>query len=345
MSPSFAIRYELSISAADVGSRVSVRRKLAEGGLGDVLGELTAWADGVLTVRRKDGSSVSVAQIDLVAGKVVPARRVIARRHDLIGDADLEEVAALGWQGLETERLGGWLLRASGGWTGRANSALPIGDPGREPEAAIDAVVDWYRARDLSPMFQVPLPLRADLDARLEARGWECLYGVGGISLMSGDVATVLAAAGPERPDLPPVTLRSTPSPGWLSVYRYRDGDLPRVAVDVLRKAAAPVFAEVMLDGATVATGRGAVDAGWLGISAMETTDAVRRRGLARHVLLALTRHAAAAGARHVYLQVSAENAGAVALYAGLGLTVHHNYHYRRIQAQTVPLTNGQDLC
>ena len=56
MSPSFAIRYELSISAADVGSRVSVRRKLPEGGLGDVLGELTGWSDGALTVRRKDGT-------------------------------------------------------------------------------------------------------------------------------------------------------------------------------------------------------------------------------------------------------------------------------------------------
>ena len=345
MSPSFAIRYELSISAANVGSRVSVRRKLAEGGLGDVLGELTGWSDGVLTVRRKDGNSVSIAEGDLVAGKVVPARRVIARRHDLVADADLEEVAALGWQGLETERLGGWLLRAAGGWTGRANSALPVGDPGRDAEAAIDAVSDWYRARDLHPMVQVPLPLCADLDARLEARGWECLYGIGGIHLMTGDIATLLETAGPDRSELPPVTLSAAPSPGWLSVYRYRGGTLPPVAVEVLRNAAAPVFAEVVLDGVPVATGRGAVDAGWLGISAMETTQAARRRGLARHVQLALLRHAAGAGARHVYLQVSADNAGAVALYSGLGLTVHHNYHYRRARLPATPQTDGQDLC
>ncbi|MBA3745661.1 GNAT family N-acetyltransferase [Sporichthya sp.] len=334
MSPSFAIRYELSISAADVGSRVSVRRKLPEGGLGDVLGELTGWADGHLTVRRKDGSGVRIPETDLIAGKVVPARRVIARRHDLIGDLDLEEVAALGWQGLETARLGGWLLRASGGWTGRANSALPLGDPGLDPEAAIDAVTAWYTERGLSPMFQVPVPLAAELDVRLGARGWECLYGPGGIHLMSGDIATVLQraeAAGPAPTGLPPVTLGAEPSPGWLGVYRYRDGDLPPVAVDVLRKAAAPVFAEVTEGGATLATGRGAVDAGWLGIFAMETAEAARRRGLAGHVMLALLRHAAAAGARHVYLQVSAENTGAVRLYTELGLTVHHKYHYRRM--------------
>ncbi len=331
MSPSFAIRYELSISAADVGSRVSVRRKLPEGGLGDVLGELTGWGDGALTVRRRDGSSVRIAESDLVAGKVVPARRVIARRHDLVSGADLEEVAALGWQGLETERLGAWLLRASGGWTGRANSALPLGDPGGDPDEAIDVVTGWYRERGLRPMFQVPVPLAADLDARLEARGWECLYGPGGIHLMSADIATVLGAAGPDRADLPPVALSAEPSPGWLEVYRYRGGALPLVATEVLRKAAAPVFAEVTIDGVTVATGRGAVDAGWLGIFAMETTAAARRRGMARHVMLALLRHGAVAGARHVYLQVSAENTGAVALYSGLGLTVHHNYHYRAL--------------
>lgn len=331
MSPSFAIRYELSITAADVGSRVSVRRKLPEGGLGDVLGELTGWSRGVLTVRRKDGSSVDVAEADLVAGKVVPARRVIARRHGLIGDADLEEVAALGWQGLETERLGGWLLRAAGGWTGRANSALPLGDPGLDPDAAIDAVVAWYRARELRPLFQVPVPLAAELDTRLDARGWDYLYGPGGIHLMSGDIAPILDSAGPARVDLPPVTLRAEPTPGWLSLYRYRGGALPPVATEVLLHAAAPVFAEVVENGATAATGRGAVDAGWLGISAMETTATARRRGLARHVMLALLRHAAGAGARHVYLQVSADNTGAVALYSDLGLTVHHNYHYRAL--------------
>ena len=336
MSPSYALRYELSITAADVGARVSIRRKLPDGGLGDVLGELTGWSKGVLTVRRKDGSSAAVAEEDLVAGKVVPARRVIARRHDLVGDTDLEEVAALGWQGLETERLGGWLLRASAGWTGRANSALPLGSPGLDPDAAIETVTAWYRARGLRPMFQVPVPVAAALDARLDARGWDYLYGRGGIHVMSGDIGTLLDAAHldatqPERTHLPPVTLRPEPSAEWLSVYRYRGGDLPPVAVEVLRKAAAPVFAGVVEDGATVATGRGAVDAGWLGISAMETAVPARRRGLARHVMLALIRHAAGAGARHVYLQVSVDNVGAVALYSGLGLTVHHSYHYRAL--------------
>jgi hypothetical protein len=37
---------------------------------------------------------------------------------------NLERAAAAGWRACEGEWLGGWLLRAAEGFTGRANSAL-----------------------------------------------------------------------------------------------------------------------------------------------------------------------------------------------------------------------------
>ena len=43
--------------------------------------------------------------------------------------AALELLAARSWRGLEEERLGDWLLRAAGGFTGRANSVLVVGRP------------------------------------------------------------------------------------------------------------------------------------------------------------------------------------------------------------------------
>ena len=51
----------------------------------------------------------------------------------------LERAAAAGWRGAEEEWLGGWLLRATGGFTGRANSALATGNPGRPRDAALEA--------------------------------------------------------------------------------------------------------------------------------------------------------------------------------------------------------------
>ena len=48
-------------------------------------------------------------------------------------------------------QLGSWLLRADGGFTGRANSALPLGDPGLPLAGAVDEVEAWYRAAGCHP--------------------------------------------------------------------------------------------------------------------------------------------------------------------------------------------------
>src|ERR1700685_2022471 len=90
---------------------------------------------------------------------------------------DLERVAAAHWRGTEEQWLGEWLLRAADGFTGRANSALPLGDPGLPLDSALDAVVSWYRDRGLSPMIAVPVLLDADspgreLDQSLPERSW-----------------------------------------------------------------------------------------------------------------------------------------------------------------------------
>jgi len=65
--------YRVTVTPADVGARVSLRRTVPDG-VSDVVGVLESWAEGVLVVRRRDGVAVSVAEADLLAGKVVPPR-------------------------------------------------------------------------------------------------------------------------------------------------------------------------------------------------------------------------------------------------------------------------------
>jgi len=49
------------------------------------------------------------------------------------------------------------LLRSHAGITGRANSAMAIGDAGRPIPAALEAVSQWYGDRGLPPLLQLPL--------------------------------------------------------------------------------------------------------------------------------------------------------------------------------------------
>ena len=239
-----------------------------------------------------------------------------------VSPADLERLAARTWRGLEEERFGDWLLRAGGGFTGRANSALVAGDPPTDLPAAVGAVTAWYSRRGLRPMAQVPLPGAEDADAAFAAAGWETVE----------DVLVLTADLG-DRPE-PGVRVDLAPSPddAWLAGYRYRGTPLPPVARRVLFGAEQPAFAAVRLDPAPAplaAVARGAVVEDWLVVSAVTVGERYRRRGLATAVMDRLGSWGRAHGARSCLLQVVETNAPALALYERLGFTEHHRYHYR----------------
>jgi hypothetical protein len=67
-------RLAVRISPADVGARVTVRARHhgPEAAVADVVGVLRSWRHGVLTIERRDGTTRTVAQDDLVAARVVP---------------------------------------------------------------------------------------------------------------------------------------------------------------------------------------------------------------------------------------------------------------------------------
>jgi N-acetylglutamate synthase len=242
-----------------------------------------------------------------------------------VDDASLERIAALGWRGLDEAALGEWLLRAGAGFTGRANSVLPLGDPGLPLPDALRAVENWYAARGLPALVQVPLPLRADLHAALLALGWAETHDA---VVLVADVEAVLAEdLGPARTSDAAV-VDDHPDEGWLSLYHYRGGELPSRAVEVMTRGEMVGFVSVTRNGEVVAIGRGAVAEGWLGVTAVEVAEASRRQGLGVLVLRALMSWGDARGARSTYLQVSPDNIPALALYAGLGFVHHHRYVY-----------------
>ncbi|HLV57608.1 MAG TPA: GNAT family N-acetyltransferase [Natronosporangium sp.] len=317
------------LSEDDLGHRVVVRRVAGRRGdrplFTDVLGELTAVTATELTVAT-DAGPVRVPRAAVVAGKRIPPRR--AGRREV---RDLEYAANDAWPAPEQERLGDWLLRAAGGWSRRANSALPVGDPGRPLPAAIDEVTRWYRARGLDPAVNVPLPLARRVDAELAARGWRR-----GPTVLTQTAP--LAVLRSRLPDGGRVRLATTPDADWLALTRPghhppggSGGEVPPVALRVLTgDGRIPVrFAyRYGEDGSLVAAARGTVTGNgrWFGLARLAVAPAARRRGLAREVIGALAAWAADLGATDAFLQVMEDNGAALALYDRLGFTTHHTY-------------------
>lgn len=293
---------------------MTVRHRTPSGSATDVVGDLVAHDGRRLLIRDRDGVEHAVTLADVIAGHPVAARPAPGRV------VELEHVAAAGWPAVETEPLGDWLLRAAGGFTGRANSALAIGDPGVPFATAADRVRAWYAARGLPGRAAVVLPSPED-DA-FAALGWTPQDAV---LVQAADVASVLDALPPSPV---PVDVLAEPSDAWLARYTARG----RVTADgrrVLTGGESVGFAQICDGPALLAIGRGVVVADWLGVSAIEVDPAVRGRGYGKAVTRALLEWGAAGGARRAYLQVQAHNAPARALYASLGFRTHHRYRYR----------------
>jgi ribosomal protein S18 acetylase RimI-like enzyme len=233
---------------------------------------------------------------------------------------DLERAAARHWRAPDAEPLGEWQLRAAAGFTGRANSALPLGDPGRPLPEAVTTVEEWYRHRDLRPMIVLPQGAGpAQLEDHLTERGW--LPRPGPAFVMLADAKSL--PAGQAEVEFAP-----EPDAAFLGLYRYRGQDLPPIARTLLMSAPWQAFGSIRRDGRAVAVGRVSV-ADDLGVlTAVEVDGTYRRQGLGTAITAGLAAAAAAQGARRILLQVETGNDPARALYLRCGFQDAHRYHY-----------------
>lgn len=284
----------------------------------------------MLVITRKSGETVRIAESSLVAGKVVPPAPA-RRRGPAAPYAELARVASRAWRPLESERLGEWELRAAAGFTRRANSVLPAGDPGLPLDEALAAVRRWYGERGLPAYVQTATGAEGTQEAlceELERRGWVREVTA---ELWTGALAPLAdRAGGAGGAEDAGVVLSREADAAWLA--RYRRKGVGEAALKVLGGGPSVWFATVpgTAGGVPAAIGRCVVDGRWAGFAAVEVDPEQRRRGLATAVMAALARQALDEGASAAWLQVENDNAGARALYAALGFTAHHAYHHYR---------------
>jgi N-acetylglutamate synthase len=306
------------LSPDDVGARASVRHRRPDG-VADVIGDLESLdADG-LAIRVADRSLVVIDTASVVAARVVGPSPLSAR--------ELEEVAGRSWPAAEDAWLGRWWLRAAGGFTARANSVRPLGDPGQSFDDALGFAAAWYAERSLP--VQLRTVVGSSVDRELDRRGWAAQWET---SMRTATIASMRRRL--IGVPVSAVQITTHPSSAW--VGRYRDGALPPIALSVLSGGPSVGFATV--EGApgepAVAIGRASVEPPWVGFAAIEVGADARRQGHGRAVMAALVAWAAERDAIRGWLEVLVENAPALAMYDALGFTEHYRYTYR-----TPPLT------
>lgn len=324
------------------GMRAVVRHKVP-GGLTDSVGEIEALDAAAVTVRTRRGVEVIPVTEVTVAKEVPPRPTRRGAPHRTISIDDLQRVMAAGWPAVERAPLGDWLLRASAGYTRRANSVLPAGDPGRELSAAVDEAERWYAGRGLPCQWSLPGPLGFveqddTLGAELLARGYDA----------TGPTLVLTAATSPAAGAAPGSALESAlesatglgdlvvrahrqPMAAWWSLGDPRaDSSAPARAAAERIVVGAPeqVFLEARVAGTAVAVARVAFAHVWAGLSGLAVHASHRHQGLATRLVAEAMREARGRGIRSIYLQVEPGNEAARRLYDAWGFEPHHEYHY-----------------
>lgn len=283
----------------------------------DVLGVCESWQDGLVTVRREDGSLVEFDSADIVSGKPVPPRPSVHRRLDA---TEADRRALPGWRPVESEPLGEWVLRASDGFSSRGNSVFALGDPGMPVEEAVSRVTQWYHARSLTPRAHVH-PNSPQAAAFADA-GWSVYEPT---LLMLASVARVLRRLGSNQVAEPRHDVAV--DAGWLASDERaaRHGEGARRVLETGEVTFATVRDE---SGAVLARGRGVVHDDWVGVSSLWTREDLRGTGLGSAVLESLLAWGAERGATTSYIQVVESNEAARRMYEARGFEVHHTYQY-----------------
>lgn len=234
--------------------------------------------------------------------------------------SQLEQIARRAWPAADERHLGGWLLRIDSGFTKRANAAYVLeSEVELDLENRISIAAAIYRERGL------PLIIRessqvADgaLTTQLIQMGFERF-----------DESIVMRLDNlPVAPGQP-----CTSAPGrWLEHYARLTGMAEARQQHhgaIIARIAAPICLGTReIDRVPIAMGLAVADGPWVGLFDLVTDPARRREGHGRALIEGLLAWGRRQGAERAYLNVSADNAPAVALYEQLGYREAYRYWY-----------------
>jgi N-acetylglutamate synthase len=243
---------------------------------------------------------------------------------------DLARIEEAGRNAMQTQRqlfYDGWLLRVSPGVAKRARSVNAHFGSTLPLARKIAHCEEVYAQHALPPLFRMtPFDRPADLGDALARRGYEAF----GETL----VQALVLDRPPELPDPGEGAEVDAPdTPDFVAaVGELRQSTPEQRAAHRERLLNSPLqkrHAVVRAGGRVVCTAQVAIEDDLVGVFDVVTAPDARGRGHATLACASLLSWAWQHGAQVAYLQVSADNAPAVAAYRKFGFATVYTYHYR----------------
>ena len=300
-----------------IGQRLSIRLRDPEGGYRDVVGHLKT---ATSLINRK-GQEISFNPEEIFVWREIVERPTLAGKGAplTLRVLELDQICNSTWPATENLENSGWLMRAAGGVTNRANSVLPLiasleAGPLKDFSEKLAIVQEFYRHRNLPTIFQVTLPT------------WQVLYekllSIGAVETLRGNtMVTDLTSDKQKIPTGIDIVKSNQLSTDWLEVH-------PTPGIEKILLGCTATYLTVVKDGHTVAACRIALANEWSSITRVYVHQEFRGQGLGKAIVAAALEASFEQGATKAVLQVEASNAIAIGVYESLGFNFHHEYSY-----------------
>lgn len=300
-----------------IGQRFSIRLRDPEGGYRDVVGHLKT---ATSLINRK-GQEISFNPEEIFVWREILERPTLAGKGAplTLRVLELDQICNSTWPATENLENSGWLMRAAGGVTNRANSVLPLiasleAGPLKDFSEKLAIVQEFYRHRNLPTIFQVALPT------------WQVLYekllSIGAVETLRGNtMVTDLTSDKQKIPTGIDIVKSNQLSTDWLEVH-------PTPGIEKILLGCTATYLTVVKDGHTVAACRIALANEWSSITRVYVHQEFRSQGLGKAIVAAALEASFEQGATKAVLQVEASNATAIGVYESLGFNFHHEYSY-----------------
>lgn len=304
-----------------IGQRFSIRLNEPTGGYRDVVGHLKT---ATSLINRK-GQEVSFDPQQIFVWREIVERPNLAGKGAplTLRVLELDQICNLTWPATENLENSGWLMRAAGGVTNRANSILPLVaslEAGSLTDFAekLSTAEEFYQKRKLPTIFQIALPTWQVL--------FEELRSIGAVETLRGNtMVSDLTSSNEIAPIGFEIVQSNQFSNEWLELQ-------PAPGIEKILSGCAATYLTIIKNSQAIASCRIALANGWSSLTRVYVHQDFRGQGLGKAIVAAALKVSFELGATKALLQVEADNAIAIGVYESLGFNFHHEYSYLELE-------------
>lgn len=253
----------------------------------------------------------------------------------------LEQLALDSHPPLKIQNFDGWIAGFSKGYTGRANSVLPLSDGNLPLESKIHSFEEMYEKEHLPCRFKMTSAAPKNLQDLLEKKGYDLRNETDVLTTQSDSQMFLDRLESIEEPEEIGVIITNNPDNLWLSSFfefeNIADEKNQQIAKKQFKiieknKNLSALYCRLQNSGTDIGVASAVIQDGILFLLNVIISQNARKKGFGKILIKEILENACLLGAKKLCLQVVQSNSVAQNLYKSFGFEYLYSYWYMEKQ-------------